>query len=75
MVAIPWYSRVEASGGASASTPSGQRIAPYAWCIMVQAFITSGGVCGLWFSFAVFCYAMVQAMIVSLTFRDGFASL
>ena len=41
---------------------SAQRIAPYAWFIMLQAFVTSGVVFGIWFSFAVFFHAMVQEL-------------
>jgi MFS family permease len=51
---------VDASLGATSSLTSGQRIAPYAWFIMLQACVTSGVVFGIWFSFAVFFHAMVQ---------------
>jgi hypothetical protein len=51
---------VDASAERSAATISGQRIAPYAWFIMLQALVTSGVVFGIWFSFAVFFHAMVQ---------------
>jgi MFS family permease len=53
---------VDASVGATSSGTSGQRIAPYAWFIMLQAFVTSGVVFGIWFSFAVFFHAMVQEL-------------
>src|SRR5207302_4457039 len=55
-------SSVDASVGASSSMTSGQRIAPYAWFIMLQAFVTSGVVFGIWFSFAVFFHAIVQEL-------------
>jgi MFS family permease len=53
---------VDASTERSAATTSDQRIAPYAWCILLQAFVTSGVVFGIWFSFAVFFHAMVQEL-------------
>jgi len=51
---------VDASAARNAATISGQPLAPYAWFIMLQAFVTSGVVFGIWFSFAVFFHAMVQ---------------
>jgi hypothetical protein len=53
---------VDAAAGSSAATTSGQRIAPYAWFIMLQAFVTHGVVFGIWVSFAVFFHAMVQEL-------------
>lgn len=40
--------------------PGGQRIAPYAWFILLQSFCTMALVFGVWFSFAVFFVAMVE---------------
>lgn len=38
----------------------GQHIAPYAWFILLQSFLTTALVFGVWFSFAVFFVAMVE---------------
>jgi len=45
-----------------ASTSSVQRIAPYAWFILLQSFLSSAVVFGIWFSFAVFFHAMVHEL-------------
>jgi MFS family permease len=37
-----------------------ERIAPYAWLILVQSFVTTALVFGVWFSFAVFFVVMVE---------------
>ena len=39
---------------------SADRIAPYAWFILLQSFLTNALVFGIWFSFGVFFVAMVQ---------------
>jgi MFS family permease len=39
---------------------SADRIAPYAWLILLQSFLTTALVFGIWFSFGVFFVAMVQ---------------
>jgi MFS family permease len=47
-------------GAGAATTTAGQRIAPYAWFVMLQSFVSSGVVFGIWFSFGVFFHAMLQ---------------
>lgn len=51
---------MDTASGASTAPAAGQRIAPYAWYVMLQSFVSSGVVFGIWFSFAVFFHAMVQ---------------
>lgn len=53
---------MDASAGATASPSSAQRIAPYAWFILLQALCSSGVVFGIWFAFAVFFPAMVHEL-------------
>ena len=62
MAATLWYDGVDASAGTTASPSSAQRLAPYAWFILLQAFCSSGGVFGIWFAFAVFFPAMVHEL-------------
>ena len=45
---------------ATATTATKQRLAPYAWYILLQSCVTNGVVFGVWFSFAVFFHAMIQ---------------
>lgn len=47
------------TGHATAVTTT-QRIAPYAWLVILQSFLTNGVLFGIWFSFAVFFVAMVE---------------
>ncbi|MBM3225641.1 MAG: MFS transporter [Candidatus Tectomicrobia bacterium] len=44
----------------TAVTTIPQRIAPYAWLIMLQSFLTNAVLFGIWFTFAVFFVAMVE---------------
>lgn len=44
----------------TATASPGQRLAPYAWLILGQSFITTAVVFGIWFSFAVFFVAMLE---------------
>ncbi len=48
---------VTGSAAAVANTP---RIAPYAWLMILQSFLTNGVLFGIWFSFAVFFVAMLE---------------
>lgn len=51
--------RASAIAAASACIPS-ERVAPYAWFILLQSFLTTALVFGVWFSFAVFFVAMLE---------------
>ncbi|MGE3537195.1 MAG: MFS transporter [Candidatus Tectimicrobiota bacterium] len=44
----------------TAPSASTQRLAPYAWLIILQSFVTNGVLFGIWFSFAVFFVAMLE---------------
>lgn len=47
--------------GSSPPAPAtSARIAPYAWLIIVQSFLTNGVLFGIWFTFAVFFVAMLE---------------